>query len=399
MKKHYALRTLTQIPVGIWVLGFVSMLMDISSEIIHSLLPVFMVTALGASMATIGLIEGIAEATAMIVRVFSGVLSDYLGKRKNIVLLGYSLSALTKPLFALSSSVGLVFAARFMDRIGKGIRGAPRDALVADLAPAHLRGASFGLRQSLDTVGALLGPLLAFGLMLLFANNFRAVFAFSIIPALIAVLLIVLGVEDAQSPSPSERESANPVGLHYIKQLPEAYWWVCIVGGVIALARFSEAFLILRALQGEMTFALVPVVLVVMNLVYTLSAYPVGWLADRTRHVNLLTLGLMALISADLILALGNQWYFVLIGAGFWGLHMGLTQGLLAAMIAETSPPHLRGTAFGVFNLLSGVALLLASLIAGILWDTLGASYTFCVGAAFSFIALSGLVYVKYKFV
>ncbi|MBL7481162.1 MFS transporter [Legionella bononiensis] len=397
MTKHYALRTLTQIPSGIWVLGFVSMLMDISSEIIHSLLPVFMVTALGASMVTIGLIEGIAEATALIVRVFSGVLSDYLGKRKNIVLLGYSLSALTKPLFALSSSVGLVFVARFMDRIGKGIRGAPRDALVADLAPVHLRGASFGLRQSLDTVGALLGPLLAFGLMLLFANNFRAVFAFSIIPALIAVLLIVLGVEDAQSSS--ERESANPVGLHYIKQLPEAYWWVCIVGGVIALARFSEAFLILRALQGEMTFALVPVVLVVMNLVYTLSAYPVGWLADRMRHVHLLTFGLIALIFADLILALGNQWYFVLTGAGFWGLHMGLTQGLLAAMIAETSPSHLRGTAYGVFNLLSGVALLLASIIAGLLWDKLGASYTFCAGAAFSLIALSGLVYVKYKVV
>ena len=397
MTKHYALRTLTQIPSGIWVLGFVSMLMDISSEIIHSLLPVFMVTALGANMVTIGLIEGIAEATALIVRVFSGVLSDYLGKRKNIVLMGYSLSALTKPLFALSSSVGLVFAARFMDRIGKGIRGAPRDALVADLAPAHLRGASFGLRQSLDTVGALLGPLLAFGLMLLFANNFRAVFAFSIIPALIAVLLIVIGVEDAQSSS--ECESANPIGLHYIKQLPEAYWWVCIVGGVIALARFSEAFLILRALQGEMTLALVPVVLVVMNLVYTLSAYPVGWLADRMRHVNLLTLGLMALISADLILALGNQWYFVLTGAGFWGLHMGLTQGLLAAMIADTSPSHLRGTAYGVFNLLSGVALLLASIIAGLLWDKLGASYTFCGGAAFSLIALSGLVYVHYKVV
>lgn len=397
MAKHYAFRTLTQIPSGIWVLGFVSMLMDISSEIIHSLLPLFMVTVLGASMVTIGIIEGIAEATALIVRVFSGVLSDYLGKRKGIVLLGYGLSALTKPLFALSSSVGWVFAARFMDRIGKGIRGAPRDALIADLAPADLRGASFGLRQSLDTVGALLGPLLAFGLMILFANQFRVIFAFALIPALIAVLLIIIGVEDVQTTS--ERESANPVSLQYIKKLPEAYWWVCVVGAVIALARFSEAFLVLRAVQGAMPLAMVPLVLVVMNLVYTLSAYPVGWLADRMRHVNLLVLGLIILIAADLILALGNQWYIVLLGSGFWGLHMGFTQGLLAAMIAETSPSSVRGTAYGVFNLLSGVALLLASIIAGLLWEQFGAAYTFCAGAALSLIALTGLLYVKYKVV
>jgi MFS family permease len=396
MAKH-AFRTLAQIPSGIWILGFVSMLMDISSEIIHSLLPLFMVTVLGISTVTIGFIEGIAEATALIVKVFSGVLSDYLGKRKNIVLFGYSLSALTKPLFALSSSVSMVFAARFMDRIGKGIRGSPRDALVADLAPVHLRGASFGLRQSLDTVGALLGPLFALALMLVFANDFRAVFAFSIIPALIAVVLIVIGVEDRHASS--EHESVNPVGLHYIKQLPGSYWSICIIGTVFALARFSEAFLVLRAMQGEMTLAMVPIVLVVMNLVYSLSAYPVGRIADRIQHLNLLALGLMALIAADLILALGNQWYLVLIGAGFWGLHMGLTQGLLAAMIAETSPSNLRGTAFGVFNLLSGVALLLASIIAGLLWDKLGASYTFYSGAVFSLITLTGLLYVKFKVV
>lgn len=393
MAKHFAFRTLTKIPSGVWVLGFVSMLMDISSEIIHSLLPMFLVTVLGTSMITVGIIEGVAESASLIVRVFSGVLSDYLGKRKNIVLFGYSLSALTKPLFALASSIGWVFAARFIDRIGKGIRGAPRDALIADLAPVYLRGASFGLRQSLDTLGALFGPLLAFGLMLLFANNFRAVFAFAIIPALVAVLLIVFGVKDTQPSRVINR--LNPVGLNLMKQLPVNYWWVCAIGAIIALARFSEAFIVLRAMQGGMSLATVPLILVAMNLVYSMTAYPFGKLADRMHHINLLILGLIALIVADLVLALSSHWFFVVSGASIWGLHLGLTQGLLAAMVADSSPVHLRGTAYGLFNLLSGLALLFASIIAGTLWEAIGSSYTFYVGAAFSFIALFGLMIRK----
>jgi len=171
------------IPRGVWVLGFVSLLMDVSSEMIHSLLPLFMVGTLGISVMSVGLIEGLAEATALVVKVFSGVLSDYLGKRKGLALLGYSLGAFSKPVFAIAQSMGMIFAARIADRIGKGIRGAPRDALLTDITPPAIRGAAFGLRQSLDTVGAFLGPLLAVGLMLLWANDFRAVFGWQWFPA------------------------------------------------------------------------------------------------------------------------------------------------------------------------------------------------------------------------
>ena len=389
MAKYLPYRVLTQIPSNIWILGFVSMLMDISSEMIHSLLPLFLVTVLGTSTVTIGLIEGAAEATALIVKVFSGVLSDYLGKRKEIVLFGYSLSALTKPLFAVASSISMVITARIIDRLGKGIRGAPRDALIADFAPSHLRGASFGLRQSLDTVGAVLGPLLAFFLMLLFVNNFRLVFAFAIIPGLIAVLLIVAGIKEPQSSH--ENKAVNPLSVHNMKQLPLSYWCVCGIGAVITLARFSEAFLVLRAMQGGMSLALVPLVLVVMNVVYAFTAYPLGKMADHTAHRNLLVFGLITLIVADLILALSSHWGYVFIGVCLWGIHMGSTQGLLAAMVADNSPAELRGTAFGLFNLLSGIALLLASTIAGFLWEYLGASFTFYTGALFSSLSLTGL--------
>ncbi len=393
MLKRRTLGVLSQIPAGIWVLGFVSLLMDVSSEMIHSLLPMFLVTALGASTLTIGIIEGVAEAAALIIKIFSGVLSDYLGKRKDIVLLGYGLSALTKPLFALTSSVTWVFIARITDRLGKGIRGAPRDALVADLAPDGLRGASFGLRQSLDTMGAVLGPLLAFCFMLLFADHFRVVFALAMIPALIAVLLIVLGVKEPQTTS--HYKFLNPLSQHNLRLLSISYWWVCAIGAMITLARFSEAFLVLRAMQGGVNIAVVPIFLVAMNVVYSLSAYPFGKLADQMSHAHLLIIGLLALCIADLILAASSHWSYVLTGICFWGLHMGLTQGLLAAMVADTSPIHLRGTAYGFFNLLSGIAMLFASIIAGFVWEKVGSSFTFYLGAVFSFLACFALFFWK----
>lgn len=393
MSKRHAFNVLSQIPSGIWVLGFVSLLMDVSSEMVHSLLPMFLVATLGTSTITIGLLEGLAEAVALIIKVFSGVLSDYLGRRKSIVLLGYSLSALTKPLFALSSSVSWIFIARLTDRLGKGIRGAPRDALVADLAPEGLRGASFGLRQSLDTMGAALGPLLAFCFMLLFASNFRIVFAVAIIPAFIAVLLIVIGVKEPQAPP--HYKFSNPLSGHNLKLLSSSYRWVCGIGAIITLARFSEAFLVLRAMQGGVNMAVVPIFLVAMNVVYSLSAYPFGKLADHMRHANLLIIGLLALCLADLLLAFSSHWGYVLTGICLWGLHMGLTQGLLAAMVADTSPMHLRGTAYGFFNLLSGIAMLLASVIAGLVWEKISSSFTFYLGAVFSLLACFALYFWK----
>ncbi|MES2353579.1 MAG: MFS transporter [Pseudomonadota bacterium] len=383
--------TVAQIPSGVWVLGFVSMLMDISSEMIHSLLPVFMVTVLGTSVFVVGLIEGLAEATALIVKVFSGVLSDYLGRRKGLAVFGYALGALTKPLFAIAPVIGIVLTARLLDRIGKGIRGAPRDALVADLTPPHLRGAAFGLRQSLDTVGAFLGPLLAVGLMLLWANDFRSVFWVAVIPGLMAVMLLLFAVHEPERQESGKR--SNPIRKENLKRLGSPYWWVVGIGAVFTLARFSEAFLVLRAQQGGIPVAFVPLIMVAMNVIYAVSAYPFGKLSDRMNHKTLLALGLVVLIAADLVLAINDHWSIVLAGVALWGIHMGMTQGLLATMVADTAPADLRGTAFGFFNLLSGLAMLLASALAGFIWDRFGASFTFYTGAAFCVIALYGVVY------
>ena len=374
------------IPRGIWVLGFVSMLMDISSEMVHSLLPMFLVGSLGVSVLVVGLIEGLAEATALIVKVFSGSLSDYLGKRKGLAVLGYALGALSKPLFALSSGAGLVITARLIDRVGKGIRGAPRDALVADIAPPEVRGAAFGLRQSLDTVGAFTGPLLAVGLMLLWANDFRAVFWVAVIPGLLSVLLLMVGVTEPERHADAPR--TNPINRANMRRLSAAYWWVVGIGAVFTLARFSEAFLVLRAQQLGVGMAWVPLVMVAMNLVYAASAYPFGWLSDRVSHSRLLVAGLLVLILADAVLAVSTDWVSLLIGVALWGVHMGITQGLLATMVADTAPADLRGTAFGLFNLVSGVAMLVASVVAGWLWETQGASFTFVGGGVFAVLAL-----------
>ncbi len=389
---HSTQSTLRQIPTGVWVLGLVSLLMDISSEMVHSLLPMFMVTTLGASALAVGLIEGLAEATALIVKVFSGSLSDYLGKRKGLAVLGYGLAAITKPLFALAPSIGIVLTARLLDRVGKGIRGAPRDALVADIAPPHLRGAAFGLRQSLDSVGAFVGPLLAVGLMLLWANDFRAV-----VPGLMAVALLLLGLREPPARATAQRR--NPIQRANLKRLSRPYWWVVAIGAVFTLARFSEAFLVLRAMQGGMPLALVPLVMVAMNVVYALSAYPFGKLSDRMSHRTLLAIGLVVLIAADIVLAASSHWSVVLAGVALWGIHMGMTQGLSATMVADTAPEDLRGTAYGFFNLVSGLAMLLASALAGLLWDKLGASFTFYAGAGFCVVALVGLVWRSGVFV
>ena len=379
------------IPRGVWMLGLVSLFMDISSELIHSLLPVFMVTSLGASALIVGVVEGVAEATALIVKVFSGTISDYLGKRKGLTVLGYGLGALSKPLFALALSVEWVFAARFMDRIGKGIRGAPRDALIADLTPQEIRGAAYGLRQSLDSVGAFAGPLLAVVLMLLWAGDFRTVFWFAVIPAAIAVLILVFGVQEPSATAPVRRPS-SPIAWRTLGELGRAYWWVVGAGAVFTLARFSEAFLILRAQQIGLADSLAPLVLVAMNVVFAVSAYPIGRLADRTDHKLLLGLGLAVLIAADLILAQAESLTGVAIGVMLWGLHMGMTQGLLATMVAAVAPAHLRGTAFGFFNLMSGIAMLAASVLAGLLWDQVGAAVTFYAGAVFSALAIAILI-------
>jgi MFS family permease len=387
---------LRDIPGGVWALGFVSLLMDLSSEMIHALLPIYLVTVLGTSTLTVGIIEGIAEATAAITRIFSGALSDWMGRRKLLAVLGYGLAAFTKPIFPLAPTVGWLIAARFIDRIGKGIRGAPRDALIADIAPAHMRGASFGLRQSLDTIGAFLGPLAAIALMWLTFDNFTAVFWVAVIPAFIALGLLIFAVEEPQQP-PAQRKVDFPLSRDELARLGADYWCLVAAASVFTLARFSEAFLILRAQSVGLPIALVPAVMVVMNVVYALAAYPAGVLSDKVDRLSVLTLGFALLIAADLVLALAPGLLTVAVGVVLWGLHMGFTQGLFSAFVADVAPPELRGTAYGMFNLVSGFGLLAASILAGALWDASGPAGTFLAGAAITAAALAGLFVVRHR--
>ncbi len=383
-----------RLPGAIWAIGFVSLFMDISSEMIHAVLPLYLVTVLGTSTLTVGIIEGIAEATAAITKVFSGALSDWLGKRKFLAALGYGLAALTKPIFPLAPSVAWLIAARFIDRIGKGIRGAPRDALVADISPPDLRGASFGLRQSLDTLGALLGPLLAIALMWAFSNDFTLVFWIAVIPAVISAGLIIVAVKEPKREAPV-RKVRMPLSRSELGRLSANYWWVVAVASAFTLARFSEAFLVLKGQDIGLPLALVPMVMVVMNVAYFISAYPVGALSDRMSRTKLLVIGLVLLLAADLVLAFSSALTGLLLGATLWGLHMGFTQGVLATLVADTAPAELRGTAFGVFNLMTGVVLLAASVIAGLLWDATGPMGTFLAGAGFTLVTLAGLAWLE----
>ncbi len=352
--------------------------MDVSSEMIHALLPVFLVSVLGASVTAVGFLEGIAEAVASITKVFSGALSDRLRKRKRLVVLGYGLAALTKPLFAVAPTAAWVFAARFADRVGKGIRGAPRDALIADVTPPEVRGAAFGLRQTLDTIGAFAGPLLAIALMTATGGAFRTVFWIAAIPAAIAVAVLILFVREPERTRPAK----PPLPLDAVGALGSAYWWLVLVAGLFTLARFSEAFLVLKISDVGFAAAYVPVVLVVLNVAFAASAYPAGWLSDRTNRWAVIGVGAALLIAADLVLARSASVEAAMLGIVLWGLHMGFTQGLFAALVADAAPAELRGSAFGMFNLVSGVALLAASAAAGIIWDRFGASATFNTGAA-----------------
>ncbi len=385
-----AVRRLGALPGGVWALGLVSMFMDISSEMVHSLLPVFLVSTLGLGYASVGVIEGVAEAIALVARPFSGVLSDRSRRRKPLAVTGYALAALTKPVFALAGSAGWIIAARCLDRLGKGIRGAPRDALVADITPPHLQGAGFGLRQSLDSVGAFIGPLLAIGLMIWLAGDIRGVFGFAVIPAVIAVLILLVAVREPPVPAAGDQPPAKQLHWRDARLLGADYWVVVALGALTSLAAFSDAFLVLRARDLGLDLTLLPLVLIAMNVVYALAAYPAGLLSDRYGRRGLLVAGFGAVIAANLLLAAAGRVTTALLGTALWGLHLGLTKGVLNAMVADTAPPSLRGTAFGVLSLVNGLALLLASVIAGWLWDRAGAPAPFLAGAVIAGLALAG---------
>ena len=381
------------LPPTVWALGFTSLFMDVSSELIHGLLPLFLVVNLGASAAVLGLVEGIAEAAAQIVKVFSGWLSDTLRRRKALAVVGYGLAAVTKPLFPLAGTVSLVAFARLVDRLGKGIRGAPRDALVADVTPPEQRGAAFGLRQSLDTVGATLGPLAAIGLMAAFNDDIRTVLWFAVIPAVISVAILVIFVRDPGSEEATDAAPKRvPIKLRQLGGLGRFYWLVVGAGAVFTLARFSEAFLVIRAYGAGLPLALAPAVIAVMSIVFAVTAYPAGRLQDRFGARPLLLAGLAALIAADLLLAFGGGLAAIFLAIGLWGLHLGLTQGVLSALVAQAAPADVRGTAFGVFGLTVGVATLVASLVAGVLWEVVSPEATFLAGAGFAAAAMAAFL-------
>ncbi|KAF1067801.1 MAG: hypothetical protein GAK45_01562 [Pseudomonas citronellolis] len=384
-------RALGRLPPGIWALGVVSLLMDLSNELIHSLLPLFMVTTLGASPMAVGVIEGVAAAGALLLTLGSGLLSDWLRRRKLLVMIGYALGVLCKPVFPFSTGLGLVFAARIVDRIGLSVRDTPRDALLADLTPAPLRGTAFSLRQSLVGLGACGGPLLAAGLMWLWSDDFRSVFWVAMVPGLFAMLLLIFGVEEP-APLPPREGPRNPLARANLRRLRRPFWWVLGIGVLFALARFSEAFLVLRAHGLGLALSLVPLVMVLMNLVFGLSAAPFGWLSDRIGRYGLLALGLLVLVAADVLLGLSQDWRLAMVGVALWGLHMGMTQGVLAALLADQAPAELRGTAFGLFNLGIGIATLLASVLAGVVWAHFGAANAFYVGAGLAALALLALL-------
>jgi MFS family permease len=383
------------LPSGIWALGLVSLFMDISSEMIHALLPVFMVTTLGASVVMVGFIEGLGEGLSLISRVFSGALSDWLKRRKLLILTGYLMGTLTKPLFAMAQGIGMVTTARSLDRIGKGIRGAPRDALVADISNAQQRGAAYGLRQALDSLGAFIGPLLAIGLMVVFNDNMRQVFWLAIIPGLIAVFIIIFFIREPQRPKTSPAEA--PLHIKQLRRLGRQYWWVLLVAAVFTLARFSEAFLILRAEALGLSLSLVPTVLMIMSLAYALAAYPAGRYSDRLGRPFMLVIGLLLLLLADISLALADGLLLVYVGSVLWGLHMAFTQGIFAAWVADSCEARVRGTAFGLYGLVTGVMVILASVIAGVLWEVHGAAMTFYAGAGLSVLTLIGFGFVSWR--
>ncbi len=385
-----------RLPFEVWALGFVSLFMDTSSELVHSILPVFMSTVLGVGMVTIGLVEGIAEATASMMKVFSGVLSDRVRKRKSLLIFGYGLSAITKPVFPIANAIGWVFAARFVDRIGKGIRGAPRDALIADITPPSIRGAAYGLRQALDSVGAFAGPALAVAFMAWFADDIRGVLWIAVVPAVCCVLWLIFSVSE---PERESRSAAGRAGLAWagVRRLPLRYWLVVMLGAVFTLARFSEAFLVLRGQSIGLAIGLIPAVMIVMNVAYSAAAYPAGLAADRFSPRSLLAMGLLILMFSDLVLAIAESSWHVFAGALLWGLHLAFTQGLLSKLVADVAPEELRGTAFGMFNLVSGAALLAASVLAGVLWNLLGPPATFTAGAVFAAIAAAGVLLFRLR--
>jgi MFS family permease len=364
------------------MLGLVSLLMGASSYMIISILPVFLVTVLGATVTSVGWIEGIAEATNSVAKIFSGTLSDRLGRRKSLVVLGYALAAFVKPVFAVAGDVATILFARFADRLGKGLRDAPRDALIADELPVRTRGAGYGLRIALFTIGCVCGPLLASLILFASGDDFRLVFWIAVIPALLSVAVLVFGVAEVR-----QDNGDLTFALRDLRRMPALLWGTIAVATMLALARFSQAFLLLKAKQVGVDAAMVPLFMTLMGLVYGIAAFPCGALADRIDRRVQIRVGIGVLFGCYLVLATATDPWQAALGAALWGLQMGIIEGLMAAAISDAAPANLRGTAFGLYYFCTGLASLAASVAAGILWAQGGPALTFTIGAAVAVLA------------
>lgn len=376
---------------NVWAAGLVSLLTDISSEMIVPVLPLFLTGVLGASAQVVGLIEGVAEFTASLVKSVSGWLSDRAGRRKPLMVLGYGVSNVVKPFLGLTGSWGQVLAIRFADRFSKGVRGAPRDALIADSTPTHLRGRAFGLHRGLDTVGAAIGPLTAALVLNLYAGNLRAVFWWTAVPGVLAVLLLVGFVRDTGRRAAGAAPTApSPVmrgwSLSLQPLVPRLRWFV-VVSTVFAIGNSADAFLVLRAQGLGLSVALVPIAYFLFNASYAVLSYPAGALSDKIGRRPVLLGGFIAFALIYAGFGAARHSWQVWILFLFYGIYYAGTEGIQKAYMTDHVGAEQRGTAVGILNAWTGLAALPASLIAGVMWDRFGQPATFYVSAAIAVLA------------
>jgi MFS family permease len=372
---------------NVWVAGWVSFFMDVSSEMVYPLVPLFLSSTLGVSKSVVGLIEGIAEATASLLKLFSGVIADRFGKNKLLMGFGYGISTASRPILALASGWGMVFLARFTDRAGKGIRTAPRDAIIAASTPPGQLGLAFGFHRALDTAGAVVGPAVALAILAVWAADFRLVFWLSVVPGVLAVALIVWFIEADGRVRPAQAALAWS-----LRGFDDRFWEFLLVIGLFSLGNSSNAFLILKAEQVGTSPAWISGIYVGYNALYALMSVPGGLLADRVgmRRMIIVGLGLFAAVYAGIALASTPQQIAALFLC--YGIYMGLTEGVQRAYLATLAPKERTATAFGLYHMVVGIAILPASLFAGVLWDTVGPAAPFLFGAGMA--ALAAVIFL-----
>lgn len=373
--------------------------MKISSVIVFTLSPLFMTQVLGASIFAVGILEGILEVITLLARIFSGIISDYIHKRKSIIVVGYIFALISRPFLALATRMEDVFLGRAFDRIGNGLDATPRDALVGDLAPPQIKGACYGLRESLSRAGSFAGALLVMALLWLTEGNFSLVFWIGSIPTVLALMVLVIFVKDSPNQQAQHKKPTHKFKLKDLKKLPLPFWLILLLSGLFMLSNFSGAFLILRAEQTGLDLHLTSLVMIIQNLATAGTAYPVGYLSDKMGRRSMMGVGIVLIVCSDLLLAWGGSLYTILGGVLLWGAEIGITQSILAVFLADTCPQDLRGTGFGLFHFINGCCLLLANVFAGWIWHDVNPSAMFLASAVMASCSAFVLPFIHTKVV